>query len=85
MMLAMSDEVDTARRRDAEARLVQEDVRKGREDVAKEVVRVLSGKDSEKSNGMKVDGWEEEGREKKDAGEEGENSEDDAAMQGVRT
>ena len=42
-MLLLSDEVDIARRRDGEMRLVQGQVRKGREEVVREVRRLLGG------------------------------------------
>ena len=44
LMLLLSDEVDTARRRDSEMRSVREEVKRGREEVTNEVIGVLSGR-----------------------------------------
>jgi hypothetical protein len=43
-MLVLSDEVDTVRRRDNEVEGVREEVRRGREEVAREVVKLLGGR-----------------------------------------
>jgi hypothetical protein len=46
-MLLLSDEVDTARRRDAEMRVVRAEVKRGMEEVGREVGRLLGGVEAE--------------------------------------
>ena len=43
LMLVLSDEVDTARRRDEEVKDVRAQVKRGREEVAREVIHLLGG------------------------------------------
>lgn len=40
----LADEVDTARRRDVEVRSVREEVKRCREEVGREIERLLSGR-----------------------------------------
>ena len=55
LMLVLSDEVDTARRRDAEMREVREEVERGREEVTKAVIGLVSGRTNFEDEAMEAD------------------------------